>query len=58
METIYKIELSGNYGIIFTMTTNGNILEIEEVSASRALIFARMKGLSFMEDTGDSKCYW
>lgn len=59
METIiYKIELSSNYGIIFTMTTKGFIISSEEVSTSKALHFARIKGLSFMEDSGEAKYYW
>lgn len=59
METIiYKIELSSKYGIIIKMTTKGDIISSEEVSTSNALHFARIKGLAFMEDTGDAKYYW
>ena len=59
METIiYKIELTSEYAFIFTMTTKGDILNTEEVSASSALKFAHANGLSFMEDSGEAKYYW
>lgn len=59
METIiYKIEISSLFGIIYTMTSKGLIIETQEVSPSRALSFAHTMGLAFMEDDGDAKYYW
>jgi hypothetical protein len=56
--TIYKIELSKREAVIYTMTTKGNILGERSASVNDALRFARMKGLSCMEDDGEMKCYW
>ncbi len=56
--TIYKIELSKKYGVIYSMTPKGTILSEAEVTVKEALSFARRKGLSFMEDDGELKSYW
>lgn len=55
---IYTIELTSTYGIIFSMKTNGTILDSEEVSVQKALSFAGSNGLAFMEDDGEVKRYW
>lgn len=56
--TMYKIELSKREAVIYTMTTRGAILAEREVSVSEAQRFARMNGLSVMEDDGEMKSYW
>lgn len=59
METIiYKIELTNNEAIIFSMKSNGTIISSKEVSPSYARCFANVNGLSCMEDDGEVRCYW
>ena len=56
--TMYKIELSKREAVIYTMTTKGAILAEKYVSVNEAQRFARMNGLSVMEDDGEMKSYW
>lgn len=58
METIYKIEISNDFGVIIKMKSNGRVIDSEEVPTSQAMSFARLNGLSCMEDDGEVKCYW
>lgn len=59
METIiYKIELTNNEAVIFTMKTNGTILSSKDVTPSYARCFANINGLACMEDNGEVRCYW
>lgn len=55
---MYKIELSKREAVIYTMTTKGAILAEKYVSVNEAQRFARMNGLSVMEDDGELKSYW
>ncbi|MHC1781012.1 MAG: hypothetical protein AB9922_12335 [Bacteroidales bacterium] len=55
---IFKIELSINDAIIYTMTSNGTILSSKEVTPQYARCFANINGLSCMEDDGETRCYW
>jgi len=56
--TIYKIEINQKTGVIYEMTTRGEILSDRDVTVKEALSFARMRGLSFMENDGEVKSYW
>lgn len=56
--TIYKIELSKREAVIYTMTPKGSILGERSASVYEAMRFAKMKGLSCMEDDGEMKSYW
>jgi len=56
--TIYKIDLTKRDAVIYTMTPKGNILGERSTSVFEAMRFAKMKGLSCMEDDGEMKSYW